>query len=89
MAVIETKYVKWSVRMNLGRLIRGEKIVDWWPDTDVGEMWEVEPWILILRGRHCSQTINTINERNLTYLISDRYLYWLKVWFSWSLGWMS
>lgn len=46
MAVVETKYVKWSVRMNLGRLIRGEKIVDWWPDTDGGEMWEVEPRIV-------------------------------------------
>ncbi|OCL12208.1 glycosyltransferase family 25 protein, partial [Glonium stellatum] len=35
-AVVETKYVRWSVRMNLGRLIKGEKIVDQWPDTDGG-----------------------------------------------------
>lgn len=34
--VVETKHVRWSVRMNLGRLIRGEKIVDQWPDTDGG-----------------------------------------------------
>ena len=33
MVVVETKYVMWSVRMNLGRLISGEKIVDQWPDT--------------------------------------------------------
>ena len=32
--------------MNLGRLIRGEKIVDQWPDTDGGEIWEVEPRIV-------------------------------------------
>ena len=27
-AVVETKHVRWSVRMDLERLIRGEKIVD-------------------------------------------------------------
>lgn len=36
MAVVETKHVRLSVRMDLGRLIRGEKIVDQWPDTDGG-----------------------------------------------------
>jgi hypothetical protein len=31
---VETKYVRWSVRMNLKRLVRGERkgLVDQWPD---------------------------------------------------------
>jgi hypothetical protein len=38
-SVVESKYLRWSVRMNLGRLIKGEKIVDQWPDADgTGDM---------------------------------------------------
>ena len=47
MAVVETKYVRWSVRMNLGRLIRGEKITDG-GEIDPRIVEKVEPRIRLL-----------------------------------------
>lgn len=32
-AVVETRYVRWSARMNLERVLKGEKVEDQWPDT--------------------------------------------------------